>query len=221
MADNGPNSESPLLTKNDLLECFASASFARPPVQAAVSPTLNKLILAINRHEKAFKEQENELSQLRSVVNDQRQQICTQAEQTKILNFKQAQQEAENKKVQLNTLKISGLNEENPKEDFIETTKNKLNIELKKSDFSLTIQERKQRKASKRTGNGKTESPKGKPRGKPQLCKWRNHSLSSNSTPYGKTWTLLRPGRATRHRCPHVRRHQCQAARSLLSMSAT
>ena len=141
MADNGPKSESPLLTKHDLLECFASASFARH-VQAAVSPTLDKLIIAINRHEKAFKEQENELSQLRS-------------------DLKQAQQEAENKKEQLNTLIISGLNEENPKEDFIETTKNKLNIELKESDFSLTIRERKQPKARKRTGNGKNGIPEG------------------------------------------------------------
>ena len=160
MADNGPKSESPLLTKHDLLECFASASFARH-VQAAVSPTLDKLIIAINRHEKAFKEQENELSQLRSVVDEQRLQIRTQAAQIKILNLKQAQQEAENKKEQLNTLIISGLNEENPKEDFIETTKNKLNIELKESDFSLTIRERKQPKARKRTGNGKNGIPEG------------------------------------------------------------
>ena len=130
--------------------------------------------------QKTFKE----LSQLRSVVDDQRQQIRTQVEQIKILNLKQAQQEAENKKVQLNTLIISGLNEENPKEEFVETTKNKLNIELKTSPW------RSGNGNSRRHANGpemaKTESPKGKPRGKPQLRKWRNHSLSSNSTTYGK-----------------------------------
>ena len=114
------------------------ASFARH-LQAAVSPMLDKLIIAINRHEKAFKEQENELSQLRSVVDDQRRQIRTQGAQIKILNLKQAQQEAENKKEQLNALITFGLNEENLKEDFIETTKNKLNIELRESDFSLMI----------------------------------------------------------------------------------
>ena len=75
------------------------------------------------------------------------------------LKLKKLKGKPKNMKEQLSKLIISGLNEENPKEELIGTFKTKLNIKLKDGKFSLIVQELKQLKAHECTRNDRNGIP--------------------------------------------------------------
>ena len=85
MADSTRSDNRPLLTKQDLLDCFATKVFAQH-VTAAMSHDMGKLISSVNANKQAVQEQQQHLAELRGVVSLQQKHLETQAQQIKELS---------------------------------------------------------------------------------------------------------------------------------------
>ena len=86
----------------------------------------------------AIQYHEADIVKIRGAVSKHEQQLKSQAEQIKEL---QTKKENEDKREQQKRLIVTGLNEEEPKKHFITTVKEKLNIDITETDFSLETKE--------------------------------------------------------------------------------
>ena len=117
----------PLLTKQDLVDCFATREFAMPVV-AAVNPHIDEIKAEINATKRLIHSQQHELTRLRGAVIAHEQQLRIQAEEIKKLKAKQDTEERNEKQ---KILVVNGLEKENPTDHFIKIVKENLDIELK------------------------------------------------------------------------------------------
>ena len=131
----------PLLTKQHLVDCFATRKFVMHVV-AAVNPHIDEIKAEINATKKLIHSQQHELMRLRGAVIAHEQQLRIQAEEIKKLKAKQDTEERNEKQ---KILVVNGLEKENPTDHFIKTIKENLNIELKNTEFSLATKELRKR----------------------------------------------------------------------------
>ena len=145
-ATQAPGQDKPLLTKMDL-------ELISRHVLAAVNPLLDALKAEINATRQHFQQQRLELTSLKGAVAAHENHIRIQADEIKRLI---AKQDREDRKDKERTLIVQGLEKENPTEHFIKTVKEKLNIELKDTEFSLQTKEF--RKRPKKNENTRTQN---------------------------------------------------------------
>ena len=93
MADKRSRTEkaTPLLTKQDLLDCFGMDAFAGH-VMGAVNPVLDKTVTVINSMKGTIQYHEVDMVKIRGVVS-KGEQLKSQAEQIKKLQMKQKNEE--------------------------------------------------------------------------------------------------------------------------------
>ena len=145
MADSTRSDNSrPLLTKQDLLDCFATKVFAQH-VTAAMSHDIGKLISSVNANKQAVQEQQQHLAELRGVVSLQQKHLETQAQQIKELSTMKTKIENKERRVQQKNLIITGLSETDPKNHLLRLIRENLNIQIHENDFSLTTKEARKR----------------------------------------------------------------------------
>ena len=141
MADNRPiatqvpGQEKPLLTKTDL-------QMISRHILAAVNPLLDVLKADINstrqQFQQAFQHQQLELTRMKGTVAAHEKQIRMQAEEIRRMKAKQDREERSDRQ---KTIIVQGLEKENPTEHFLKTVKEKLDIDLKNTEFSLETKE--------------------------------------------------------------------------------
>ena len=141
MADNRPiatqvpGQEKPLLTKTDL-------QMISRHILAAVNPLLDVLKADINstrqQFQQAFQHQQLELTRMKGTVAAHEKQIRMQAEEIRRMKTKQDREERSDRQ---KTIIVQGLEKENPTEHFLKTVKEKLDIDLKNTEFSLETKE--------------------------------------------------------------------------------
>ena len=145
MADSTRSDNSrPLLTKQDLLDCFATKVFAQH-VTAAMSHDIGKLISSVNANKQAVQEQQQHLAELRGVVSLQQKHLETQAQQIKELSTMKTKIENNERREQQKNLIITGLSETDPKNHLLRLIRENLNIQIHENDFSLTTKEARKR----------------------------------------------------------------------------
>ena len=96
------------------------------------------MVTAINSMKSAIQYHEVDIVKIRGAVSKHKLQLKSQAEQIKEL---QTKKENEDKREQQKRLIMTGLNEEEQKKHFITTVKEKLNIDITETDFSLETKE--------------------------------------------------------------------------------
>ena len=206
MADKRSRTDkaTPLLTKQDLLDCFGTDGFARH-VMGAVNPVLDKMVTAINSMKSAIQYHEADIIKIRGAVSKHKQQLKSQAEQIKEL---QTKKENEDKREQQKRLIITGLNEEEPKKHFIATVKEKLNIDITETDFSLETKEirilPRQNENARQSTSGSTGNEA------TNIMEQRKKIVTLN---FASTWKKreIYAARVARHRHLPLRRYRCQS----------
>ena len=125
------------LSKQDLVDCFATREFAMHVV-AAVNPHINEIKAEISATKKLIHSQQHELTCLRGAVIAHEQQLRIQAEEIKKLK---AKQDTEERNERQKILVVNGLEKENPIDHFIKIVKENLDSELKNREFSLATKQ--------------------------------------------------------------------------------
>ena len=140
MADSTRSDNRPLLTKQDLLDCFATMVFAQH-VTVAMSHDVGKLISSINANTQAIQEQQQHLVELRRAVSLQQKHLETQVQQIKELSTMKTKIENNERREQQQNLIITGLSETDPKNHLLNLIRENLNIQIHENDFSLSTKE--------------------------------------------------------------------------------
>lgn len=133
MADNGienGNHDSKPITMNELVQYFASATFANH-VAGAINPKLDKLVIQQNKNTRDIVSHAREMSDLKSVINTQDEKI--KALEKKILTRERTDN--------LQILKITGLqnSEGEATQKLILLAKETLEVTLNKEDFTIRL----------------------------------------------------------------------------------
>ena len=145
----------PLLIKQDLVDCFATREFAMHVI-AAVNPHIDEIKTEINATKKLIHSQQHEITRLRGAVIVHQQQLRINAEEIKKLKAKQDTEERNEKQ---KILVVNVLEKENPTDHIIKIVKENLDIELKYTEFSLATKElRKRTKKNKADRRNKSTS---------------------------------------------------------------